>query len=175
MKTITLLHFGAVSVNRALMAIIALAVLLRVSTALYLGDRVEPISGAYDQVSYDALAQRLLVGHGFSFPVAWYPFTPPDQPTAQSSLVSDLGRLFSFTFYLPFMLYGLLLSFRHWRACFPLYLYIAFDSVLHLVSWVAPRYRLPSDALMIVFAALAVVSLVDRLKVLFRALAQLAV
>jgi len=88
-------------------------------------------------------------------------------PSAQSSLLSNLGRVFSFALYLPFMLYGLWLSRRHWRACLPLYLYVAFDTVLHLISWAAPRYRLPSDAVMIIFAALAVVSLMDRLKARF--------
>jgi len=93
-------------------------------------------------------------------------------PSAQSSLVSNLGRVLSFTIFLPFMVYGLWLSRRHWRACLPLYLYVAFDTVLHLVSWAAPRYRLPGDAVMIIFAALAAVSLMDRLKVWFGFLAQ---
>jgi hypothetical protein len=37
------------------------------------------------------------------------------------------------------MVAGLLLSFRHWRVCLPLYLYVGFDTVLHLISWSAPR------------------------------------
>ena len=85
-------------------------------------------------------------------------------PSEQSPLISNLGRLLSFTLFLPFMVYGLWLSRHRWRVCLPLYLYMAFDTVLHLVSWAAPRYRLPSDALMIIFAALAVVNLVARLK-----------
>lgn len=77
-------------------------------------------------------------------------------PSENSSLISNLSRLFSFTLYLPFMLYGLYLSRRQWRACLLLYLYVAFDSGLSLISWSAPRYRLPSDAVMMVFAALAI-------------------
>ncbi len=50
------------------------------------------------------------------------------------------------------MVYGLWLSRRRWRACLPLYLYQAFDTALHLASWAAPRYRLPGDALLLVFA-----------------------
>lgn len=90
MKTTTLPRLDARSVHRAFIALIALAVLLRVGAALYLGDRVEPVSGAYDQVSYDALAQRLLGGHGFSFPTAWYPFAQPDRPTAHWSYLYTL-------------------------------------------------------------------------------------
>jgi len=83
-------------------------------------------------------------------------------PSENSSLISNLSRLFSFTLYFPFMLYGLYLSRRQWRACLPLYLYVAFDSVLSLISWSAPRYRLPSDAVMMVFAALALGTLGER-------------
>jgi hypothetical protein len=93
-------------------------------------------------------------------------------PSEKSSSLGNLGRLMSFTLYLPFMLAGLWLSFKHWRTCLPLYLYLAFDTVLHLSSWAAPRYRLPSDALLIIFAALAVVRLgqclLDRTGLTFR-------
>ena len=84
-------------------------------------------------------------------------------PSEQSSLISNVSRLLSFTLYLPFMLFGLLLSRRKWRACLPLYLYVAFDTCLCLISWSAPRYRLPSDAVMMVFGGLAVVTLGERL------------
>lgn len=86
-------------------------------------------------------------------------------PSAQSSLSSNLARLFSFTLYLPFMVYGLWLSRRQWRMCIPLYLYVAFDALLCLSTWSAPRYRLPSDAVLMVFAGLAILNLVDRLRV----------
>lgn len=83
-------------------------------------------------------------------------------PSEQSSFTSNLSRIFSFTLYLPFMVAGLWLSRRNWRACLPLYLYLAFDTSLHLISWAAPRYRLPSDALLMSFAGFAVVSLAER-------------
>ncbi len=89
-------------------------------------------------------------------------------PSDQSGLISNVARVFSFTLYLPFMLYGLFLSRRQWRASLPLYLYIAFDTLLSLASWAAPRYRLPSDALLIVFAGLAVATLADRFGILAR-------
>jgi hypothetical protein len=87
-------------------------------------------------------------------------------PSAASSSLANLTRLCSFTLYLPFMLYGLVLSRRRWRRCLPLYLYLLFDTALHLASWSAPRYRLPSDALLMVFAALAVVDLAENFGIL---------
>ncbi len=83
-------------------------------------------------------------------------------PSENSSLISNLSRLFSFTLYFPFMLYGLYLSRTQWRTSLPLLLYVAFDTMLSLISWSAPRYRLPSDAVMMVFAGLAVATLVER-------------
>lgn len=83
-------------------------------------------------------------------------------PSRRSSWVSNLGRLASFTLYLPFMLYGLWLSRGRAARCAPLYAYIAFEAALHLCSWASPRYRLPSDALAMVFAALAVLALAAR-------------
>lgn len=85
-------------------------------------------------------------------------------PSSQSSLTSNLGRLIGFTLYLPFMLYGLWLSRKHWRECLLLYLYVGFDTILHLISWSAPRYRLPSDAVLMTFAGLALVSLAAHIK-----------
>ena len=73
-------------------------------------------------------------------------------PSSASTPLSNIARMLSFTLYLPFMVYGLVLSRQRWRACMPLYLYVAVDAALHLSTWAAPRYRLPSDALLIVFA-----------------------
>lgn len=84
-------------------------------------------------------------------------------PSRTSTALSNLARLCSFTLYLPFMVAGFFLSFRWWRVCLPLYGYIGFDTALHLISWSAPRYRLPSDALLIIFAGLAATHLAMRL------------
>jgi hypothetical protein len=54
--------------------------------------------------------------------------------------------------------------------CLPLYLYVGIDTTLCLVSWSVPRYRLPSDAVMMVFAALAVVNVAPRLAAIARAI-----
>jgi 4-amino-4-deoxy-L-arabinose transferase-like glycosyltransferase len=83
--------------------------------------------------------------------------------SAESSPISNLARLCSFTLAAPLMLYGLVSSRRRWRQCVPLYLYLLVDTALHLASWSAPRYRLPSDALLMVFAGLAAVDLARRL------------
>jgi hypothetical protein len=73
-----------------LIAILALSVLLRVGVAFYLGDVVDAPPLLTDQRSYDALAARLISGHGFSFAEPWYPFTPPDTPTAHWSFLEAL-------------------------------------------------------------------------------------
>jgi hypothetical protein len=84
-------------------------------------------------------------------------------PSPESSWASNLGRIASFTLVLPFMIAGVLLSRPYWRACVPLFAYVAFDAFFHLLTWAAPRYRIPSDAVMIVFAGLAVERLYARL------------
>jgi hypothetical protein len=73
-----------------LAAILALAVLLRIAVALYLGDIVDAPPLLTDQRSYDALGARLITGHGFSFDRGWYPFTSPDTPTAHWSFLYSL-------------------------------------------------------------------------------------
>ena len=64
--------------------------MLRVGTALYLGDIVDAPPLLTDQRSYDALGARLITGHGFSFDRGWYPFTNPDTPTAHWSFLYSL-------------------------------------------------------------------------------------
>ena len=73
--------------RNALGLLLALSVLLRVGAAFYLGDTVEVLPGTHDQISYDALAQNVAAGKGFVFDRAWYPFTPPNTPTAHWSFL----------------------------------------------------------------------------------------
>ena len=75
-----------------LILIIGVSVLIRVITAVYLGDKVVVLPGTMDQISYHNLALRVLAGHGFSFGVGWWPATPANHPTAPWS--------FLFTMYL---------------------------------------------------------------------------
>ncbi len=69
--------------RRILLAIILFSVLLRVGLALALGNSLEETrGGTADQISYDALAQRVAAGYGFSFATDWWPGVKADQPTA---------------------------------------------------------------------------------------------
>ena len=69
--------------RRILLVILLLSVLLRVGVAIALGDAItETRGGTHDQISYDALAQRVVAGHGFSFASDWWPTVRADQPTA---------------------------------------------------------------------------------------------
>ncbi|MCL5996876.1 MAG: glycosyltransferase family 39 protein [Chloroflexi bacterium] len=84
-------------------------------------------------------------------------------PSGDSSPLSNAVRVLSFGVGLPFMLYGLLVAVRRWRNWLLLYLFIIVYSGIHLLSWALIRYRLPVDAVLIVFAAYGVVDLVRRL------------
>jgi hypothetical protein len=73
-----------------LIAILVSSVLLRIGVAFYLGDVVDAPPLLTDQRSYDALGARLATSHGFTFDREWYPFTPPDAPTAHWSFLESL-------------------------------------------------------------------------------------
>ena len=68
-----------------LLVIIGISVFLRSAVALYLGDQIEDIPGAADQISYHTLGIRVLEGDGFSFPIPWWPATRREAPTAHWS------------------------------------------------------------------------------------------
>jgi 4-amino-4-deoxy-L-arabinose transferase-like glycosyltransferase len=80
-------------------------------------------------------------------------------PSNESGRMSNLVRVLSYGLYLPFMLVGLFLSFSRWRSFVILYLFIFIHTAIHLLSWPAPRYRLPVDAVSMVFAGLALLEL----------------
>jgi hypothetical protein len=96
------------------------------------------------------------------------------RPSAATSSTNALGRLFSFGIFVPFMLFGLWLALRDARrsaltlANFlttPLALILLFAvvySLLHILTWAMPRYRLPVDAVLLPFAALALYDLAGR-------------
>lgn len=90
-------------------------------------------------------------------------------PTADTSLLNNLGRVGSFGLFLPFMIGGLIWALRTagrraaggWRkfSITPLALlsiFMAVYAVMHIFTWAMPRYRLPVDAAALPFAALAV-------------------
>lgn len=71
--------------GKKLALILIVSVLLRMGAAVYLGNTVVDVPGAFDQVSYHNLALRVLGGHGFTFDRAWWPATPAGEPTAHWS------------------------------------------------------------------------------------------
>lgn len=77
-------------ISRALMLAMLVGVFLRLGSALVHGDVALPLPGVTDQVSYDALARRVLAGHGFSFGTDWWPATRAGEPTAHWSFVYTL-------------------------------------------------------------------------------------
>lgn len=90
-------------------------------------------------------------------------------PSSESSLVSNIVRVGSFGILLPFILYGLVLSFiRRKRPLSKqtlsvLYLYIAVYSAMHVLSWTLIRYRLPVDAILVIFAGFGSIDLISRI------------
>jgi hypothetical protein len=90
-------------------------------------------------------------------------------PTPQSTFLSNAARLLSFGVFLPFMLYGIWLVVKarvKAEACLPSTLastsaltlilaFIVIYTAVHLLSWANVRYRLPVDAVLLIFAGLA--------------------
>jgi 4-amino-4-deoxy-L-arabinose transferase-like glycosyltransferase len=90
-------------------------------------------------------------------------------PSAESGLISNLTRVGSIGLLLPFMLYGLILAlYRNWSWRIlqqDMALVLLFGLVytgIHVLSWALIRYRLPVDAVMLVFAGYALVDLAQR-------------
>ena len=98
-------------------------------------------------------------------------------PSADSGLLSNIARVLSFGVALPFMLAGLALWLSDLRRperrprahllaerAGLLVLFMAVYSLIHLVSWALPRYRLPVDAAGLIFAARALVDGAERVR-----------
>lgn len=96
-------------------------------------------------------------------------------PKPDSSTLSNISRVGSFGLFLPFMIYGLILSLIYaWRrrqtlasdergrALVLLYLFIVIYSGIHILTWAGIRYRLPVDTVLIVFAAIGLYDLYVR-------------
>ncbi len=155
------------------------------------GDRFIPILGP-DQPSYQqlipeellildeaALDQALLkLGFGFvvqdpvrylRLSISRIPVYFQFWPSTESSLPSNLTRVFSFGLALPFMIIGtaawLFDSSRHRltpRAGDLLLFFAAVYSGIHLFSWALIRYRLPVDAVMLIFASYSLAFVLKR-------------
>jgi hypothetical protein len=100
----------------------------------------------------------------------YFKFWP--QPT--SGWISNVTRISSFMLFLPFFLYGLACSWRHLRPSGQnrlflslkapvalLYLFIGVYTLMHLLTWAQIRYRMPVDAILVIFAALGLAQLSD--------------
>lgn len=83
-------------------------------------------------------------------------------PSSSSGLVSNLTRVASFGLFLPFMLVGLgrwVITGGFRRISNPswlLLLFMLFYAGIHILTWALIRYRLPIDAILIIFASIAV-------------------
>jgi hypothetical protein len=86
-------------------------------------------------------------------------------PSAESGLVSNIARVFSFGILWPFMAFGF---FYHLGRAFTtnlqiLYLFVVFYTVIHLLTWTLIRYRLPIDAVLMPFAAFSILFLLEKI------------
>jgi 4-amino-4-deoxy-L-arabinose transferase-like glycosyltransferase len=86
-------------------------------------------------------------------------------PSTESEPISNVARVGSFGLFLPFMVYGLFYVLRlrftsfvaFIRSPFALvFLFMLVYTGLHLLTWALVRYRLPVDALLILFAGVSV-------------------
>ena len=75
-------------------------------------------------------------------------------PSTGSSTFSNLARTLSFGILWPFMLYGLMVNWRHILSSelLLLYLFMVVYTGIHLLTWALIRYRLPVDAFLLIFA-----------------------
>lgn len=90
-------------------------------------------------------------------------------PSADSGAVSNVTRVGSFGLLLPFMLYGVFLALRrNWswsllqHPIFLLLLFAILYTGIHLLSWALIRYRLPVDAVLLIFAGYGLFDLAQR-------------
>jgi len=93
-------------------------------------------------------------------------------PSRESGLVSNLSRVSSFGLLWPFMLYGVVISLftRPWSLsrlvespAFLLQIFLVIYTAIHVLTWTLVRYRIPVDAVLVVFAGLAFVDLSQRI------------
>jgi hypothetical protein len=91
----------------------------------------------------------------------------------ESSLLSNLARMGSFDTLLPFIGYRLVLSLTlTWRTrnaqqkavILLLVLFCVVYTGIHLLTWALIRYRLPVDAIFLIFAAIGIVDLSARMR-----------
>lgn len=87
-------------------------------------------------------------------------------PSSESGLASNMSRLVSFGVLWPFMLYGFIISLRPSLLfdALILYLFVLTYTIIHLLSWALIRYRLPVDAVLLLYASAAIVEVWVKLR-----------
>lgn len=87
-------------------------------------------------------------------------------PSSDSGLISNMSRLASFGLLCPFMAYGFITNLRRAlsSSILILYLFTAAYTIIHLLSWALVRYRLPVDAVLLVFAGATLVEVWVKLR-----------
>jgi 4-amino-4-deoxy-L-arabinose transferase-like glycosyltransferase len=137
-----------------------------------------------------AMDQELLkrgIGFVISDPVRYIllsisriPFYFEFWPTPGSGFISNISRVLSFGIMLPFMLYGMIAAIFNlgvpikdsWSS--PEVMLILFSvlyATIHILTWTLVRYRLPIDAVFLVFAGYALSDLYRRIMFRFRPVA----
>ena len=85
-------------------------------------------------------------------------------------MVSNISRVGSFGLLLPFMVYGMFLSWKDFiKGSFVarpdilfLFVFVGIYTAIHLLSWALIRYRLPVDAIFLLFASYGILDIVKR-------------
>lgn len=129
-----------------------------------------------------AMDQALLkrgIGFVISDPVRYIllsisriPFYFEFWPSKSSSLISNISRVFSFGIMLPFMLYGMISILlkrsekarRKWNS--PAVMLMLFSLIytgIHVLTWTLIRYRLPIDAVLLIFAGYALADIYQKI------------
>jgi hypothetical protein len=142
-----------------LLAILAVSVILRVGTALYLGDIVDAPPLLTDQRSYHALGERLSTGHGFTFDRDWYPFTAANTPTAHWSFLYSLFVAGIYAVFGPHPLAVRVIQAVLGGIILPLAVYALSRRLFRSDFWQArlSRRALEADALALIAAGIAAV------------------
>lgn len=89
-------------------------------------------------------------------------------PTPESDLLANTLRVFSFGIMWPFAAAGLWLSRRQWRDLLPIYIFMVMHTGVYAITWTMIRYRVPLDAFLILFAAVAGVQIYRWITALYR-------
>lgn len=85
-------------------------------------------------------------------------------PTSDSTLGANILRVVSFGFLLPFSVLGLWISRHNWKKLLPIYFFVIIHTGTYAISWTMIRYRIPLDAFLVPFSAIAVLAIMDKIK-----------